>query len=159
MTGVNLSEWALRHRTLVVYTMLLALVGGVLSYIELGREEDPQFAIMTMIVQTNWPGATTLETMQQVTERIEKKLEETPSLDYIKSYTKPGISVVYVNLLEFDRPQNHPGDLVSGPQESGGHQGHSAAGYPGAFLQRRVRRRLRHHLRHHIRRIQPSRDP
>jgi multidrug efflux pump subunit AcrB len=100
MTGVNLSEWALKHRTLVVYTMLLALVGGVLSYIELGREEDPQFAIMTMIVQTNWPGATTLETMQQVTERIEKKLEETPSLDYIKSYTKPGISVVYVNLLD-----------------------------------------------------------
>lgn len=108
MTSTNLSEWALKHRTLVVYTMLLALVGGVLSYIELGREEDPQFAIMTMIVQTNWPGATTLETMQQVTERIEKKLEETPSLDYVKSYTKPGISVVYVNLLDSTDPKKIP---------------------------------------------------
>jgi multidrug efflux pump subunit AcrB len=108
MTGLNLSEWALRHRTLMIYTMLLALVGGVLSYLELGREEDPQFAIMTMIVQTNWPGATTRETMEQITERIEKKLEETPSLDYIKSYTKPGISVVYVNLLDSTDPKIIP---------------------------------------------------
>jgi multidrug efflux pump subunit AcrB len=101
---MNLSEWAIRHKILVVYSMIVVLVAGTLSYIDLGREEDPQFAIMTMIVQTQWPGATTHEMMEQVTERIEKKLEETPHLDYIKSYTKPGLSVVYVNLLDSTDP-------------------------------------------------------
>jgi len=108
MTGVNLSEWAIRHKVLVVYTMIVVLAAGVLSYFALGREEDPQFPIMTMIVETRWAGATTLETIQQVTERIEKKLEETPSLDYIKSYTKPGVSVVYVNLLDSTDPKTIP---------------------------------------------------
>jgi multidrug efflux pump subunit AcrB len=67
---------------------------------KLGREEDPAFTIKTMIVQTQWPGATIDDTMRQVTDRIKKKLQETPSLYYLKSYTKPGISTVYVNLLD-----------------------------------------------------------
>ena len=100
MTGFNLSEWALRHRSLVVFFILVCGTAGALSYMKLGREEDPAFAVNTMIVQTNWPGATTLDTMSQVTDRIEKKLQETPHLDYLKSYTKPGVSVVYVNVLD-----------------------------------------------------------
>ncbi|WP_157019527.1 efflux RND transporter permease subunit [Mesorhizobium xinjiangense] len=100
MNGFNLSDWAVRHRTLVFFFMLICLVGGVLSYFNLGRQEDPDFAIPTMVVQTVWPGATTADTMSEVTDRIEKKLQETPHLDYIKSYTKPGVSVVFVNLLE-----------------------------------------------------------
>src|SRR5262249_6058012 len=80
--------------------MLVFGVAGVMSYRQLGREEDPQFAVNTMIVQTMWPGASTLDTMEQVTDRIEQKLQETPRLDYIKSYTKPRVSVVYVNILE-----------------------------------------------------------
>jgi multidrug efflux pump subunit AcrB len=100
MKGFNLSEWAINHRSFVWYLMLLFVVAGVLSYGELGREEDPTFSIKTMIVQTAWPGATIDDTMLQITDRIEKKLQETPYLYYLKSYTKPGISTVYVNVLD-----------------------------------------------------------
>ena len=72
MTGFNLSEWAINHRSFVWYLMLLFVVAGVFLQIELGREEDPSFTIKTMIVQTQWPGATIDDTMLQVTDRIEK---------------------------------------------------------------------------------------
>jgi multidrug efflux pump subunit AcrB len=100
MRGFNLSEWAINHRSFVWYLMLIVVAAGVLSYRQLGREEDPAFTIKTMIVQTQWPGATIDDTMQQITDRIEKKLQETPSLYYLKSYTKPGVSTIYVNLLD-----------------------------------------------------------
>src|SRR6202047_3465587 len=64
------------------------------------REEDPSFSIKTMIVRTSWPGATIDDTMLQITDRIEKKLQETPSLYYLKSETKPGVSTIYVNVLD-----------------------------------------------------------
>jgi multidrug efflux pump subunit AcrB len=96
----NLSRWALKHKSLVVYFMLVIAVAGVIEYSGLGREEDPPFTFKTMVVKTLWPGATTLETVQQITDRIEKKLEELPNLDYLKSYTKPGESVVFVTLKE-----------------------------------------------------------
>ena len=96
----NLSEWALKHQSFVWYLMFVALLMGVFSYLNLGREEDPSFAIKTMVIQTRWPGATQDETLKQVTDRIEKKLEELDSLDYVKSYTRPGESTVYVNLLD-----------------------------------------------------------
>lgn len=108
MNGFNLSEWAVRHRILVLFFMLLCLAAGIMSYTRLGREEDPEFAVQTMIVQTVWPGATTADTMLQVTDAIEKKLQETPNLDYVKSYTKPGVSVVYVNLLQSMDPADIP---------------------------------------------------
>ena len=88
--GFNLSDWALRHQSLVWYLMAVSLVMGVFSYLNLGREEDPSFAIKTMVIQTRWPGATVDDTLEQVTDRIEKKLEELDSLDYVKSYTRPG---------------------------------------------------------------------
>ena len=101
MTGFNLSEWALRHRSFTWYLILSLTLAGGLAYLRLGREEDPAFTIKTMVVQTNWPGATIEDTMKLVTDPIEKKLEEIPYLDYVKSYTKPGISVVYVNLKDY----------------------------------------------------------
>ena len=97
----NLSEWALRHRSFTWYLILSLTLAGALAYMRLGREEDPAFTIKTMVVQTNWPGATIDDTMKLVTDPIEKKLEELPYLDYVKSYTKPGISVVYVNLKDY----------------------------------------------------------
>ena len=100
MKTFNLSRWALEHKSFVVYLMLVVALAGIFEYRQLGREEDPPFTIKTMVVKTLWPGATTLETMQQVTDRIEKKLEELPNLDYLKSYTKPGESVVFVNLKD-----------------------------------------------------------
>lgn len=106
MSRFNLSEWAVGHRTLVVFLMLLSLAAGVTSYQRLGREEDPEFAVQTMIVETLWPGATAADTMSQITDAIEKKLQETPNLDYVRSFTKPGVSVVYVNLLQSTKPAN-----------------------------------------------------
>ncbi|WP_248805409.1 efflux RND transporter permease subunit [Pseudomonas sp. MWU13-2100] len=96
----NLSEWALKHQSFVWYLMFVALLMGVFSYINLGREEDPSFTIKTMIIQTKWPGATVDDTLEQVTDRIEKKLEELDSLDYVKSYTRPGESTVFVFLRD-----------------------------------------------------------
>src|SRR5689334_8403488 len=87
MKGFNLSEWAITHRPFVWFLMILFVAAGVLSYQQLGREEDPSFSIKTMIVRTYWPGATIDDTMLQITDRIEKKLQETPSLYYLKSET------------------------------------------------------------------------
>jgi multidrug efflux pump subunit AcrB len=98
--GFNLSDWALRHQSFVWYLMAIALLMGVFSYLNLGREEDPSFTIKTMVIQTRWPGATVDETLLQVTDRIEKKLEELDSLDYVKSYTRPGESTVMVYLRD-----------------------------------------------------------
>ncbi|MDQ7984932.1 efflux RND transporter permease subunit [Pseudomonas sp. G34] len=98
--GFNLSDWALRHQSFVWYLMFVSLLMGVISYMNLGREEDPAFTIKTMVIQTRWPGATVDETLSQVTDRIEKKLEELDSLDYVKSYTRPGESTVMVFLRD-----------------------------------------------------------
>ncbi|NNJ18083.1 efflux RND transporter permease subunit [Pseudomonas putida CSV86] len=104
----NLSEWALRHQSFVWYLMFVALLMGVFSYLNLGREEDPSFTIKTMVIQTRWPGATQDETLLQVTDRIEKKLEELDSLDYVKSYTRPGESTVYVYLRDTTKAEDIP---------------------------------------------------
>ena len=98
MREVNLSDWALKHRSLVVYMMIIAVVAGALSYFRLGRNEDPAFIIKTMVVQAAWPGASVDETMKQVTERIERTLQETPHLDFLRSFTRAGVTTVFVNL-------------------------------------------------------------
>ena len=98
MKDFNLSDWALSHRSLVWYFMLIFTVAGVFAYLTLGREEDPSFTIKTMLVQANWPGASVEETTQQVTDRIEKKLEELESLDYSRSVTTAGQTIIFVNL-------------------------------------------------------------
>src|SRR4051794_12343437 len=98
MSGFNLSEWAVRHRSLVVDFMLVLAIAGVGSYLRLGRNEDPAFTIRTMVVQATWPGATIQDTLQQVTERLERKLQETPDLDYLRSYTSAGQTTIFVNL-------------------------------------------------------------
>ncbi len=108
MKSFNLSRWALDHKSFVVFLMLVVAFAGLMQYSKLGREEDPPFTIKTMVVKTLWPGATTLETVQQITDRIEKKLEELPSLDYLKSYSKPGESVVFVTLKDSTRAIDVP---------------------------------------------------
>lgn len=104
----NLSEWALKHQSFVWYLMFVGLLMGIFSYFNLGREEDPSFTIKTMVIQTRWPGATQDETLYQVTDRIEKKLEELDSLDYVKSYTRPGESTVYVYLRDTTKAKDIP---------------------------------------------------
>ena len=100
MNGFNLSEWALRHRSFVWYLMLAIVLAGGLSYMRLGRQEDPSFTIKTMVVYASWPGATVEEMTNQVTDRIERKLQELDSLDFTKSYTTPGQTTIFVNLKD-----------------------------------------------------------
>jgi multidrug efflux pump len=95
---INLSEWALKHRSLVAYIMIVSVIAGIASYYRLGRSEDPSFIIKTMVVQAAWPGATVNETIKQVTERLERKLQETPHLDFIRSFTSAGVTTIFVNL-------------------------------------------------------------
>jgi multidrug efflux pump len=94
----NLSEWALKHRSFVVYLMLVVMIAGAMSYLRLGRNEDPAFTFRTMIVQAAWPGATLDNTLDQVTERIEQALKETPHLDFLRSFTSAGVTTIFVTL-------------------------------------------------------------
>jgi len=96
--GFNLSAWAITHRPFVYYVMAMLVIIGIASYTRLGRNEDPTFTIKAMVVQTQWPGATLEDTALQITERIERKLQETPHLDYLKSYTRPGQSTIFIYL-------------------------------------------------------------
>ena len=104
----NLSDWALRHRSMIWYFMIVFLLAGAFSYIGLGREEDPNFTIKTMLIQAQWPGASAEETTLQVTDRIEKKLEELESLDFTRSVTRPGVTTVFVNLRDTTKARDVP---------------------------------------------------
>ena len=99
MKSFNLSDWALEHRSLVWYFMIVFILAGAFSYLNLGREEDPNFTIKTMVITAQWPGASADEVTRQVTDRIEKKLQELESLDYTKSETVAGQTTVFVELL------------------------------------------------------------
>ncbi|MDD1622019.1 MAG: efflux RND transporter permease subunit [Methylococcaceae bacterium] len=101
MRSLNLSDWALRHQSFVAYLLVAVTLAGALAYFTLGRAEDPDFTIRTMIVSAEWPGATAREMEQQVTDRLEKKLQETPWLDYVQSYSEPGRCFIFVNLKEY----------------------------------------------------------
>ncbi|WP_420104351.1 efflux RND transporter permease subunit [Bosea sp. (in: a-proteobacteria)] len=100
MKSFNLSDWALEHRSLVWFFMIAFMAAGLMSYLQLGREEDPSFTIKTMVVQAQWPGASPEEMARQVTDRIEKKLEELPQLDFTRSMTTAGQTIVFVNLRD-----------------------------------------------------------
>jgi multidrug efflux pump len=108
MTRFNLSECAIRHRSLVTYFMLIIAVAGIWSYLRLGRSEDPNFTVKTMVVQAAWPGATLNDTLEQITDRIESKLQETPNLDYLKSYTSAGETTIFVTLKDSTPPAQVP---------------------------------------------------
>ena len=127
----NLSEWALEHRSLLWYFMIVFVLAGAFSYIKLGREEDPNFTIKTMIDAGQWPGATAEEVTMQVTERIEKKLEELESLDYTKSITTAGQTTVFVNLLPTTKAQRRQPDLGARAQHDRRHQGPVSRGVTG----------------------------
>src|SRR6202162_5918971 len=100
----NLSEWALAHQTLVLYFMVVLAAIGVGSYLKLGQAEDPDFSFKLMVVRTLWPGASAEEVERQLTDKIEKKLQEAPRLDFLRSYSKPGESVVFVFVKDSSRP-------------------------------------------------------
>jgi len=108
MIGPNLSEWALAKRSLVVFLMIVAVVAGTFSFMNLGRGEDPAFTFRTMVVAAAWPGATVDETLNQVTERIERKLQETDYLERVRSYTTAGQTTIFVDLKQSTPPHKVP---------------------------------------------------
>jgi len=94
----NLSEISLKNKSLVWYFIIVVAIAGIFSYMKLGRMEDPQYTVRQMVVSVAWPGATAQQMEEQVTDKIEKKLQDTQNLDYIKSYSRAGQSVIYVTL-------------------------------------------------------------
>jgi multidrug efflux pump subunit AcrB len=130
----NLSDWALEHRSLVWYFMIVFAIAGVFSYLGLGREEDPNFTIKTMVIQANWPGASASEVAKQVTDRIEKKLEELESLDYTKSVTTAGTTTVFVNLLATTKAKDVPYQWLRVRNMIGDIQADFPSGVQGPFF-------------------------
>ncbi|ULU24218.1 efflux RND transporter permease subunit [Dyella terrae] len=96
----NLSAWALRHQSLVFFVMVMVAVFGMLSYSRLSQSEDPPFTFKVMVVQTFWPGADAKQVQEQVTDRISRKLQETPSIDFLRSYSRPGESLIFFNIKD-----------------------------------------------------------
>jgi multidrug efflux pump len=100
VNGFNLTEWSLNHRQLIYFFIILIALAGAYSYQNIGRMEDPDFVIRQMVVAVGWPGATAGQVEEQVTDKIEKRIQDTPGLDYVRSYSKPGQSVIYVFLKD-----------------------------------------------------------
>ena len=96
----NLTELSLKNKDLVWYFIIVVFIAGIFSYIRLGRMEDPQFTIREMVVSVAWPGATADQVEQQVTDKLEKRFQDVPGLNYLLSETRPGQSVIYVELRD-----------------------------------------------------------
>ena len=108
MSRINLSEWALEHPQMILFLLLLLGLSGVFAYTRLGQKEDPEFTVKVMVVQAAWPGASAQQMADQVTDRLEKKLQEIAEVDYLSSYAKPGVTQVKV-ILRDDTPLPAPG--------------------------------------------------
>jgi multidrug efflux pump subunit AcrB len=101
MKGPNLSAWSLAHQQMVLFLIIVLMAAGAISYVNLGRAEDPDFTFKMMVVRTLWPGATAQEVERELTELIEKKLQETPWVNVLRSSSKPGESLVFVELKDY----------------------------------------------------------
>ena len=106
--GFNLSHWAVTHQSLVLFLILLVVTGGAISYFKLGRAEDPNFTIKVAVVTTIWPGATAQEMQAQVSDRIEKKLQELPYFHKAQTYTKPGFAASQIELKDYTPAKQVP---------------------------------------------------
>jgi hypothetical protein len=102
--GLNLPEWALKHQPMVVFLLLLLSLAGVLAYTQLGQKEDPEFTVKAMLVQAAWPGSSAQQMSEQVTDKLEKKLQEVAEIDYMTSYAKPGLTQITITLREDTPP-------------------------------------------------------
>ena len=104
MRGFNLSRWALEHIPLTRYLIAALLIGGIISYGKLGQDEDPPFTFRVMVMTAYWPGATSVQMAQQVADKLEQKLQETPHIDKLRSFSKPGETTIIIELKESTPP-------------------------------------------------------
>ncbi|MFO1389814.1 efflux RND transporter permease subunit [Cellvibrio sp.] len=102
---LNLSRWALEHIPLIRYLIAALLIGGIMSFKNLGQDEDPPFTFRVMVVTAKWPGASALDMANQVTDKLEKTLQETPYIDVIRSFSKPGETTILLQLAESTPPK------------------------------------------------------
>lgn len=107
--GFNPSRWALEHPALTRYLMVVLMVLGMAAYFQLGQDEDPPFTFRAMVVRTTWPGATAQQVAEQVTDKLERTLQEVPYADKIRSYSKPGESQIVFNLKDSMPPSDVAG--------------------------------------------------
>ena len=133
-SGFNLSRWALEHIPLTRYLIVALLIGGILSYGKLGQDEDPPFTFRAMVVRAFWPGATALQMADQVTDKLEKKLQETPYIDKIRSYSKPGETLIILQLRESTPPKETPGAWYQVRKKIGDVRGTLPSGVIGPFF-------------------------
>lgn len=105
MKKFNLADWALRHKSIIYYFIAVLLTFGIFSFTHMGRMEDPDFTMRTMVVGVSWPGASPQQMSDQVTDKLEEKLRDLPGVDYTKSFTDGSKSVIHINLKE-DLPSN-----------------------------------------------------
>ena len=133
-SGFNLSRWALEHIPLTRYLIAVLLIGGMLSYSQLGQDEDPPFTFRAMVVRAIWPGATALQMAEQVTDKLERKLQETPYVDKIRSYSKPGETLIILQLRESTPPKDTPASWYQVRKKIGDIRNTLPAGVLGPFF-------------------------
>jgi multidrug efflux pump len=104
----NLSALALKHRELTLFFLVIVALGGVAAFFQLGQREDPDFTFRAMVIRTLWPGATAQQVDRQITDRLEKKLQETPYYKWTRSHSKPGESLIILELLDTAAPKDVP---------------------------------------------------
>ncbi|MBC7620072.1 MAG: efflux RND transporter permease subunit [Candidatus Saccharibacteria bacterium] len=132
--GFNLSKWALEHAALTRYLMIVLLVLGAVAYFQLGQDEDPPFTFRAMVVRTYWPGATAQQVAEQVTDKIERTLQEVPYADKIRSYSKPGESQIIFQIKDSSKPGDVPNVWYSVRKKIGDMRGTLPGGVVGPFF-------------------------
>ena len=132
--GFNLSRWALEHPALTRYLMLVLMVLGFSAYFQLGQDEDPPFTFRAMVVRTNWPGATAQQVAEQVTDKLERALQEVPYADRIRSYSKPGESQIIFQIKDSSKASEVPNIWYSVRKKIGDMRGTLPAGVQGPFF-------------------------
>ena len=130
----NLSEWALNHRTLVLFGILVTAFLGIFAYRQLGQSEDPPFTFKVMVIQTYWPGATTEQVQREVTDRIERKLQEVQDVDFLQSYSKPGESMIFFNIKDSAPASAVPGTWYQIRKKVGDMAGQLPQGVAGPYF-------------------------
>ncbi|WP_312550705.1 efflux RND transporter permease subunit [Massilia sp.] len=134
MKGFNLSRWALENIPLTRFLIAALLLGGIFSYQKLGQDEDPPFTFRAMVVRAIWPGATAVQMAEQVTDKLERKLQETPHVDKIRSFSKPGETTIILELRESTPPKDVPDSWYQVRKKIGDIAGTLPQGVIGPFF-------------------------
>ena len=132
--GFNLSKWALEHSALTRYLMVVLMLLGAAAYFQLGQDEDPPFTFRIMVVRAFWPGATATQVAQQVTDKLERTLQEVPGADKIRSFSKPGETTILFQLKDSTRAAEVPDLFYTVRKKIGDMRGTLPQGVVGPFF-------------------------